>query len=181
MFTLLTIVSYPVLAETPIVTYDQQHELLTNNNPEPLLSVYANGNARAVYPKFMKKAGVYEWQLSDSEIQALRRLIGKPSIQQFDEQVVKEEIETKNEQDNNLPLYISDSTTTVIDVKNLNASGEVIEGGVGNGDELMTIAFEDVPEMAEENPEVTELGELQTLQSQLEAILDQASPTNRIN
>jgi predicted RND superfamily exporter protein len=94
---------------------------------------------------------------------------------------VKEEIETKNKQDNNLPLYISDSTTTVIDVKNLNASGEVIEGGVGNGDELMTIAFEDVPEMAEENPEVTELGELQTLQSQLEAILDQASPTNRIN
>jgi hypothetical protein len=181
MFALLTIVCDPVLAETPIVTYDQQHALLTNNNPEPLLSVYANGKARAVYPRFMKKAGIYEWQLSDSEIQALRRLIGKPSIQQFDEQVVKEEIKTKNEQDNNLPLYISDSTTTVIDVKNLNASGEVIEGGVGNGDELMTIAFEDVPEMAEENPEVTELGELQTLQSRLEAILDQASPTNRIN
>jgi len=181
IFALLMIVSGPVLANDLIVTYDQQHELLANNNPEPLLSIYANGKARAVYPEYMKKAGIYEWQLSDSEMKVLHRLIGKQGIQQFDEQAVKEEIEAKNEQDKPLPLYISDSTTTVIDIKNLNASGEVIEGAVGSEEELVSIAFEDVPEMAEENPEVTELGELQTLQSRMEAILKQASSKNRIN
>jgi hypothetical protein len=175
------IVSHSVLADNPIVTYDQQHELLANNNSEPLLSIYANGKARAVYPRFMKKAGVYEWQLSNSEMKVLHQLIGKQGIQQFDEQAVREEIEIKNEQSNTLPLYISDSTTTVIDIKNSNASEEVMDGAVENGNELVSIAFEDVPEMAEENPEVSELGELQTLQSRLEAILDQAGSKNRIN
>ena len=166
-------------AESTLITYDQQHELLANNTSEPLLSIYTDGKARVVYPEYMKKAGVYEWHLADSELQALRKLAGKSGIQQFDEQVVQEEIEKNAKQDNTLHS-ISDSTTTVIDVRNLNESGEVLEGAVTNGGELQSIAFEDVPDMAEQNPEIAELTELESLQSQLEAILDQANQSNRI-
>ena len=178
---MLAFANSPLMAENLIVTYDQQHELLTNNQSEPLLSIYESGKARAVYPSSMKKAGVYEWQLSDSEMQTLGKLIGQPGIQQFDEKAVEEAIELNDQQENSLPLYISDSTTTVIDVKNANAAGEVIESANGNTDELTTIAFEDVPDMTKENPEVSELVQLQSLQSRLEAILDQASQKNRIN
>ena len=178
--TALLTMSGVAFAERPLITYDQQHELLANNNSEPLLSIYTDGKARAVYPEYMKKAGVYEWQLADSELQTLRKLASKPGIQQFDEQAVQEEIEKNGKQDNTLQS-ISDSTKTVIDVKNLNESGEVLEGGAStNGGELQSIAFEDVPEMAEQNPEITELTELESLQSRLEAILDQANQSNRI-
>ena len=177
--TALLTISGVAFAERSLITYDQQHELLANNNPEPLLSIDTNGKARAVYPEYMKKAGVYEWQLTDSELQTLRKLAGKPEIQQFDEQAVQEEIENNDRQDNTL-RSISDSTTTVIDIKSLNESGEVLEGASTNGGELQNIAFEDVPEMAEQNPEITELNELESLQSRLEAILDQANQSNRI-
>jgi len=177
--TALLTISGVAFAERSLITYDQQHELLANNNPEPLLSIDTNGKARAVYPEYMKKAGVYEWQLADSELQALRKLAGKLGIQQFDEQAVQEEIE-KNDRQDNILHSISDSTTTVIDIKSLNESGEVLEGANTNGGELQNIAFEDVPEMAEQNPEITELNELESLQSRLEAILDQANQSNRI-
>jgi hypothetical protein len=161
------------LAESPIITYDVHHDLLENNNPEPLLSIYADGKARAVYPEYMKKAGVYEWQLSDAEMQAVRKLAGKPGIQEFDEQAVSEKIE-ENENDDDLSFYISDSTRTVIDVKEITESGEVIEGATAVDSEPKVVSFEDVPEMAEEHPEITELSELKDLQSQLETILEQA-------
>ncbi len=172
-------ISSSALAESPFITFDQQHELLANSNPEPLLSIYANGKTRAVYPEFMTKAGVYEWQLTDTELLALHKLAGKSGVQQFDEQAVQEEIEENNQ---NTPLLqsISDSTTTVINVKSANESGEVLEGPSANNGELQNISFEDVPQMAEQNPDVAELTQLDSLQSRLEAILDQANQSNRI-
>jgi len=167
-----------VLAESPFITYDLQHEILAHDNPEPLLSIYENGKARAVYPEFMKKAGIYEWKLANSELLELRKLAGKPSIQQFDEQAVQEEIEENDKQANTL-VSISDSTTTLVEIKTINESGEVIEGSAPNDGGLQSIAFDDVPDMAEQNPEITELVELESLQSRLEAILDQANQSNR--
>lgn len=177
--TALLAISSATFAETPFITYDQQHEMLENNSPEPLLSIYDSGKARAVYPIYMKKAGVYEWQLADTEMQTLRKLAGKPGVQQFDEQAVQEEIDENNKQNNTL-ISISDSTTTAIEVKNTNESGEVLEGSGANDGKLQSIAFEDVPDMAEQNPDITELTELDSLQSRLEAILDQADQNNRI-
>ncbi|RUM95032.1 MAG: hypothetical protein DSZ28_00085 [Thiothrix sp.] len=176
--TALLSISSAVLAESPFITYDLQHEILAHDNPEPLLSIYENGKARAVYPEFMKKAGVYEWQLTKSELLELRKLAGKPGIQEFDEQAVQEKVEEKDKQDNTL-ISISDSTTTLVEVKTINESGEVIEGSATSGGDLQSIAFDDVPDMAEQNPEVTELVELDSLQSRLEAILDQANQSNR--
>ena len=165
-------------AETPFITYDLQHEILAHDNPEPLLSIYENGKARAVFPEFMKKAGIYEWQLTDSELLELRKLAGKPGIQEFDEQAVQEEIEENDKQDNTL-ISISDSTATIVEVKPINESGEVLEGPTPSRGELQSIAFDDVPDMAEQNPDITELVELESLQSRLEAILDQANQSNR--
>jgi len=176
--TALLAISGISFAESPFITYDLQHEILAHDNPESLLSIYENGKARAVFPEFMKKAGVYEWKLADSELLELRKLAGRPGIQEFDEQAVQEEIEEKSKQANTL-VSISDSTTTLVEIKTINESGEVIEGSAPNDGGLQSIAFDDVPDMAEQNPEITELVELESLQSRLEAILDQANQSNR--
>jgi len=170
--------SSAVLAESPFITYDLQHEILAHDNPEPLLSIYENGKARAVFPEFMKKAGVYEWQLTDAELLELRKLAGKPGIQEFDEQTVQEEIKENDEQDNTL-TSISDSTATIVEVKPIDESGEVLEGQIPSRGELQSITFDDVPDMAEQNPDISELVELESLQTRLEAILDQANQSNR--
>jgi len=166
-------------AESPFITYDLQHEILAHDNPEPLLSIDENGKARAVFPEFMKKAGIYEWQLTDAEFLELRKLAGKPGIQEFDEQAVQEEIEENDKQDNTL-ISISDSTAIIVEVKSIHESGEVIEGPTPSKDELQSITFDDVPDMAQQNPDITELVELESLQSRLEALLDQADQSNRI-
>jgi len=176
--TALLAISGISFAESPFITYDLQHEILAHDNPEPLLSIYENGKARAVFPEFMKKAGVYEWKLADSELLELRKLAGKPGIQEFDEQTVQEEIKENDEQDNTL-TSISDSTATIVEVKPIDESGEVLEGQIPSRGELQSITFDDVPDMAEQNPDISELVELESLQSRLEAILDQANQSNR--
>jgi hypothetical protein len=176
-FSLFILLTSPAIAETPLITYNRLHELLPNNNSDPLLTVYQNGKVRAVYPAFMKKAGTYEWTLLDVDMRELQRLAGNPSVQQFNKQAVEEKIEKKQQAQ---LTSISDSTTTVIDVKHITESGEAIESPTESIDSLQTISFEDVPDVSEENPEIVELKSLLTLESKLEAILKQATPEKLI-
>ena len=159
----------------PIITFDQEHGLLPNQ-AEPLLSIYANGTAIAVFPAYMKKAGRHTYQLSTEELQTLKTLMSKAGIQQFDQQLVQDLIQDNAETGLPAPRlsYVSDSTVTVVNINIDQGTADTLNTGDGEILEPLSqaISFENVTDTARNHPDIQPLTDLQRLEAALQAILE---------
>jgi len=54
-----------------VLQYTHTYDMIENQDPIPLMRVYGDGRVLIHYPVYMKRAGDYQLQLSDSELQQL--------------------------------------------------------------------------------------------------------------
>ncbi|MFV1973176.1 MAG: hypothetical protein ACC648_05590 [Thiohalobacterales bacterium] len=105
--------------EIPVIEYRLVHQLLAEQDPEPLLRVYGNGRVHAHFPAYMKRAGDYEYYLSRAELNALLRGLSQDGVIDFDPAVVKAERKQLQDQQRAAGelYYVSDATETIIDIR----------------------------------------------------------------
>ena len=91
----LALVAPPVAAQAPavelpqsaaavVVEYTVFHQMLADNDPTPLLRVYADGRVRVHYPVYMSRAGDYETLLAPDELQGLLADLVADGVLDFD-------------------------------------------------------------------------------------------------
>lgn len=103
----------------PIIEYTLVHDLLVEQDPEPLLRVYGNGRVHVHYPKYMKRAGDYKTTLTKPELKSLIRELAENGLVDFDRGKAlgrKKQLE-KRQRDQGRFHAISDSTITLIDIR----------------------------------------------------------------
>lgn len=114
------LVEYSESAAEPVIEYTLVHDMLAEQDPEPLLRIYGNGRVHAHYPVYMKKAGDYELQLSQSELRTLLRTLATDGIIDFDPAVTRsrrKQLVAQQRAATGELFYISDSSHTVIDIR----------------------------------------------------------------
>ena len=114
------LVEYSETAAEPVIEYTLVHDMLGEQDPEPLLRIYGNGRVHVHYPVYMKKAGDYELQLSQSELRTLLRTLATDGIIDFDPAATRSRRKQHVAQQQAVTgeyLYISDSSHTVIDIR----------------------------------------------------------------
>ncbi|MFK5986350.1 MAG: hypothetical protein QM479_13135, partial [Pseudomonadota bacterium] len=128
------ILEYSTSAEEIVVEYHVNHTILANQDPLPFMRVYGNGLVKVHYPIYMTKAGDYEYQLTQQELQALISSLDSNCVFTFKKQKVKEKIKLIKAQQEviagqTILSYRSDPSITQIKVnlKNYTSStGEVV-------------------------------------------------------
>lgn len=63
--------SAPEVVQEPLLELRYEGGIIKNPDPTPFVRVYPGGRVRIHYPAYMKKAGDYELQLDDAELQEL--------------------------------------------------------------------------------------------------------------
>ncbi len=110
----------PATSSEPIIVYRRNISMLANQDPIPLLQVFADGRVKVHFPEYMKNAGDYEYQLSRAELIALVRGLSSHGVMDFDRQRVQHEKQMhdhKLKQEKGELHYISDSLETVVDIR----------------------------------------------------------------
>lgn len=101
---------------TPMLSYHRIISELANQDPTPLLRIYADGLAIVHIPSYMKQAGTYETQLSQAELQQLIneiRLAGLPAFDAVSIQSIRNQHVSQNANSGVLRT-VSDNEVTVI-------------------------------------------------------------------
>lgn len=113
------LIQYSTQAEEPVIEYRLVHQMLADQDPEPLLRIYGNGRVHAHYPAYMQKAGDYEYRLSRPELNALLRSLSQDGVIDFDHAAVQAERQQRQDQQRAAGElhYISDTTETIIDIR----------------------------------------------------------------
>jgi len=75
-----SVFDYPRDPEFVIIEFTQVEEMLDDADPTPLLRIYGDGRVLVHYPAYMKRAGDYEMQLSDANLQQLLLSLEQKSI-----------------------------------------------------------------------------------------------------
>ncbi len=104
----------------PIIEYNLIQHMLAEPDPQPLLLIYGNGKARVHFPRYMKRAGDYELQLSRSELTALLRSLALDGIVEFDQLAArqnKQQLEAQQRSATGLLYSVSDVAETVIRIR----------------------------------------------------------------
>ncbi|MEN8803476.1 MAG: hypothetical protein ABF297_16010 [Thiogranum sp.] len=113
-------INYSETAAEPVIEYNLVHHMLAEPDPEPLLRIYGNGRVHVHYPAYMTRAGDYELQLNQPELQALLHALATDGIIDFDPAKTRsrrQQLGAQQRAANGSMLYISDSSDTVIDIR----------------------------------------------------------------
>lgn len=112
-------IELPQNANAVVLEYNTIHHMLAQQDPEPLLRVFADGRVRVHHPVYMAKAGDYETRLSDGELRGILESFAAGGILDFNTSVVKSEREQAEAADRaaGILLHVSDVSETVIGVR----------------------------------------------------------------
>ncbi len=75
---------YPRDAGYVVIEYTQTLDMILDADPEPQLRIYGDGRVLVHYPAYMKRAGDYEMQLTDAELQQLLNSLDQKGLINFD-------------------------------------------------------------------------------------------------
>lgn len=113
------VVTYARGAEEVVVSYLEALGEIEDEDPGPSLKVYGDGRVLVHYPAYMKRAGDYELQLSDSELDALMRSLVSKGVLDFNEAAARasteEVLETARAEQREV-TYRSDASVISIEV-----------------------------------------------------------------
>lgn len=76
-------VNFSPLPTAVIIEYTLEHDMLVQQDTQPLIRIYGDGKVLVHYPVYMKKAGDYEMQLTRNELQLLLRQIVQDGILEY--------------------------------------------------------------------------------------------------
>lgn len=102
----------------PIIQFQQHVHMLAHVDDRPTVKVYGDGRVAVHYPGYMKKAGDYEMQLSDAELQSLIQSLSQHGVMDFDRQKNQNARKEKRHAMKRRGEFraISDTVETVIEV-----------------------------------------------------------------
>jgi hypothetical protein len=111
--------SFNEKSSEPVIQYRQHIYMLAGIDDKPTLQVFADGRVVAHYPVYMKKAGDYEMQLDEAELEALIQSLSSNGLMVFDAKKVKDKIKQykKAEKAKGQFHAISDAVESVIEIK----------------------------------------------------------------
>ena len=75
---------YAQESNTPVVVLKRTSGELGGTDPIPLLRIYGNGSVRVHFPSYLKRAGDYELQLSQTEMETLLASLIEQGLMGFD-------------------------------------------------------------------------------------------------
>lgn len=109
----------PADPNTPVIEYGLHHHMLAEQDPAPLLRIYADGRVHVHRPLYMKQAGDYEFKLSPLELTGLIRSLALDGVIDFDRTRVEDRKQASEAQRRAAGQYfeISDTTETVITLR----------------------------------------------------------------
>lgn len=103
----------------PMITYDRIVVELADQDPTPLIRIYPSGLAIVHIPSYMKRAGLYEVQISPEELQELiktMRLASLPSFDAASTRATRAQLQAENARSGFL-TEVSDDEITVIELE----------------------------------------------------------------
>ena len=111
--------SFNEKSSEPVIQYRQHIYMLAGIDDKPMLQIFADGRVVAHYPVYMKKAGDYEMQLDEAELEALIQSLSSNGLMVFDAKKVKDKIKQykKAEKAKGQFHAISDAVESVIEIK----------------------------------------------------------------
>ena len=99
----------------PVMHFQISHALLAS--PDHFsVAVYEDGMALVHYPEAMQNAGDYAVQLTPSEVQKIRLLMGHPLVTGFDPEEIKK-LKTAIEEQSDEIFFISDDSISSFDFR----------------------------------------------------------------
>ena len=151
---------YPRDAGYVVVEYTQTLDMILDADPEPQLRIYGDGRVLVHYPAYMKRAGDYEMQLTDAELQQLLNSLEQKGILKFNRSKV---LQLKSQSaariaassGNKIVTTRSDDSRTRINI-NLDAYTSVLSS-VPQLDIRQEVKWKNLRWDAQEFPDVTEL------------------------
>ncbi len=75
---------YAQESNTPVVVLNRSSGELGGTDPIPLIRIYGNGSVRVHFPSYLKRAGDYELQLSQAEMETLLASLLEQGLMGFD-------------------------------------------------------------------------------------------------
>ena len=154
----------------PIFTYSVSPALITKEEPQPRLRVYANGRVLVHYPSYHVRAGSYETWLNDRQLRALMNDMSE--VVDFNregtQRAVRKSLASKIDAGESLPLRTDATTETfAIALDDYQASASDEPRRIRQQASWTNIAFQ-----AEQYPEVNELQNLRRAQKRIQKLLD---------
>lgn len=167
--------------EPPVlITYSYEHDLLPKSGGKPLLTIFINGNMRAIFPPYMKLAGIRQAQLNPDTLQKLNSLISISSLHSLSTETISEELslyQAQQEQTSgsDQTVYaVMDSTTTIIEYYDPSNTNETISGETSPAKKIVQ---KDLSTTTKQYPGVTTLQQANNLKKMLQKILDSSNWT----
>ena len=111
--------SFNEKSSEPVIQYRQHIHMLAGIDDKPTLQIFADGRVVAHYPVYMKKAGDYEMQLDEAELEALIQSLSSNGLMVFDAKKVKDKIKQHKKAEKAKGQFhaISDAVESVIEIK----------------------------------------------------------------
>lgn len=112
-------VAFPPHPDFLVLRYDLSHDMIAEQDPEPLLRIYGDGRVLVHYPSTMKKAGDYELVLTQGELRQLLLLLADRNIPGLDVAALRRErreAEARQRAQQGLLFAISDDTVTHLEI-----------------------------------------------------------------
>lgn len=110
-----------LMAEDPILVYKISHHTLSEDDGLKI-QVYNDGYVLLHYPVYMKKAGDYSVQLSEDDLRRLIDALEAPSVTNFDNRIIEQQIKAEDEA-NSVVTYVSDTSYSSFEVSRSDESG----------------------------------------------------------
>lgn len=159
---------YPQNNSHVVMTYRIHNEIVSVETP-PLITIYGNGKVRIHYPNYMKKAGDYEFWLSDTELDDLLSSMNNDGLMDYSSPLLEQQYaEALEVQQDSYDLFeISDQTTTIIRF-NINRSVNANSSETINK-ELKWQSLEQIPQGLSNHPVLNDINRAET---KIKALLD---------
>lgn len=159
-------VTYDDAPQEVVVSYLEALGEIEDEDPGPSMKVYGDGRVLVHYPAYMKRAGDYTLQLSDSEMEALLSSLVSNGVLDFDEPAARastEELMVAASAEQGEVTYRSDASVISIEV-----NANQVEGRV---------SWSDLPQDAIRFPQVEALKDLAAAHRELRQLMERTDLT----
>lgn len=113
------VITYANNPNTVIIKFEELFGELGDMGRGPLLEVYADGRVSVYYPPYMKRAGKYQLQLTQVEMESLLQIFSAHNIPDFDVAAVRQSrnlAATAQEASSGMLFASTDPSTTILEL-----------------------------------------------------------------
>jgi len=149
-----------------VLQYTHTYDMIENQDTTPFMRVYGDGRVLIHYPAYMKRAGDYQLQLSDAELQNLLTTLDNAGLLSLTAQAGESVQSQINATAAGQALHeVSDDTKTIIETHVSRISPKLKSGQINN-----RVVMSNVEAMALKHPGIPELRAMAAAEQHLQAL-----------